>query len=1305
MTDKKNIVNYNQEEDNKSFTNHSSSDGDDHKDNELAKRMGKLMKDITVRVEGTYSFKKFNGTPEENPTKFMTQFEPYRVRWDEKETLAHIENNLEGRALSWYKWAKDEIFKSLEEFEEKFNNKFNKESKSATGRLLQKVGEFQLKQGMIEQGLLEILQLQKQTRIPLKDAVKAICNKIPDDITRRLLSHKNAESMLEEAEAIDEEYRKKPWNNRQRPNNGVDNPKEQQWVTAEKQGADVSSRKGEQKEHQSAPISKFEKPVPNYVKCNKCQGNHYANKCPEGGSLKIMATTKIPERPTMEVQIQGRAYSILLDTGATANFMAEELVGQIGFSIKPENKRVMLGRGEGHICGSTSVNISSEDGNNALTVEFLIVEGLSEGIIMGYPTMKDMKIKIDPSEDTIEVFNGETAKLIMVNHKLHVMALPTTDDGREDKQNNTHEECQAKFGKDEKLNSEIKMIIEKTEVLKACRKNETLRIKHKIDLKDDAQPVYCRPYRRSLQQNELITEEILKLIKEGTIRESTSAFASPVVLVKKKDGSTRFCIDYRKLNDITIQRPFPIPHMEEALESVSGAKIFSALDLESGYHQIEIWEPDKEKTAFITRDGLYEWNRMPFGLINAPYTFQRIMNHVFKELLWKNVVVYMDDILIFSRNEQDHIRDLKSVLTKIAEYGFKIKESKCMFGVKEIDFLGFTIKDSCMFIKEEQRNKVMMLQEPRNVSDLRSTLGFAAFFKRFIPNYSEKINPLLQRLKKGNFSFGEEERKCLQALQKEIREAKSLVLPDLRGSFNLYADASGIAIGAALSQIVDGEERPVLWISRKLNDAEINYTTTEKECLAIIWAVERLKIYLANEFTIRTDHSALTWLVSQKEPKERIARWIMKLQGYKFKIEHIPGRENIIADALSRGVVKWTNPLDTNLNTMKDVEEIKSEDQVKEERNLQIAQAHEEVGHGGRETTYGYLKSKGAKWKNMWAEMKEFIKQCKICCKYRDRRKSEPKMRMELKEPFFRIGIDLVGPLPKTENGNRFLIVATDHLTRWAEVRAVKKKTAFEVGLFIYEEIILRHGAPCVILSDQGKEFNSSCIQKICQMVRSVKSFTSAYNPQCNGAVERLNRTLIAKLAKICDGRWEQWDEYVGAATYCYRVAPIGRLSKSPFELLYGRTPNSISEVDVVLKSKHGERQQNDEEMLLRQIDQYRKAAQADARARREEEILKLEKDENLTEKLKVGDIVMKQRESFERINKLDEKWAGPYIIRKCFDHGGFEIEDMNGKKFRYNARKLQKMEGTDPQTWESLKSGGVLQGDPQQTMILMTSY
>ena len=334
---------------------------------------------------------------------------------------------------------------------------------------------------------------------------------------------------------------------------------------------------------------------------------------------------------------------------------------------------------------------------------------------------------------------------------------------------------------------------------------------------------------------------------------------------------------------------------------------------------------------------------------------------------------------------------------------------KCTFGVEEIDFLGFTIKNARIYIKSEQLSKTAELTAPRNLKELRALLGFTAFFKRFIPAYTDKIYPLLKLLKKGAFYFGEEEEECLKNSKNYILKAKALILPNNNGRFYIYADASDIALGAALTQKIEGEENTVTWASRKLTAAELNYTTTEKECLAIIWAIFKFKIYLYNEFTIKTDHSALTWLFSQKDPKGRIARWIIGIQEFKFKIEHISGKDNVIADAPSRGMLK--NNVCKLLNTEKEITD--------DEKFLYMAKAHEETGHAGIESTYIFMKNTNKCWPSLYNDLKDFIKKCDVCLRFKDRNKHSIKSRLKLMEPFHRIGIDLVGPLPRSARGNR----------------------------------------------------------------------------------------------------------------------------------------------------------------------------------------------------------------------------------------------------------------------------------------------
>lgn len=375
-------------------------------------------------------------------------------------------------------------------------------------------------------------------------------------------------------------------------------------------------------------------------------------------------------------------------------------------------------------------------------------------------------------------------------------------------------------------------------------------------------------------------------------------------------------------------------------------------------------------------------------------------------------------------------------------------------------------------------------------------------------------------MKKDNFNIGPTEEKAIKEIRDAIVNSDSIILPDLGDRFYLYCDASYDTIGGAVRQIRENEERVVMWMSRRLSSAEVNYTVTEKECLAIVWCVERCKVYLINQFTIRTDHSALTWLMKQKEPTGRLSRWIMKMQQFNYTVEHIPGRENVIADAISRNVLTFGE--DTENGELKVLMEKEYEDH---EKNELIAQAHEDIGHGGVDATTSFLRVR-ERWKGLKDDVKTFIRKCEICRKFREKQ-PKIKQRVILKEPSFMLGIDMIGPLPRSERGNKYIVVATDHLTRWCETKALKSKNASEIARFLYTEILCRHGAPKVLLSDQGKEFCNNLVERLCTKMNTIKSQTSAYNPQCNGSVERLNRTLVGKLMKLCNGRIGEWDTFL----------------------------------------------------------------------------------------------------------------------------------------------------------------------------------
>ncbi|CAB5185100.1 unnamed protein product [Rhizophagus irregularis] len=386
------------------------------------------------------------------------------------------------------------------------------------------------------------------------------------------------------------------------------------------------------------------------------------------------------------------------------------------------------------------------------------------------------------------------------------------------------------------------------------------------------------------------------------IKKSWSPWASPVTLVKK-EGKYRFCIDYRKLNDVTKSDAYPLPRIDELLEKYRTARWFTSLDLAAGYHQVEMTEEDKEKTAFICSQGLFEYNVMPFGLKNAPGTFQRLMDEILKEYIGEFVVVYLDDIMIYSKNFEEHIEHVNKVLNKLRENNLIVKLKKCKFGERNIEFLGHIVGRDGLKPNEKKVEKIKEIKIPETVKEVRSFLGLCSYYRRFIKNFARIAKPLYHLVKKDvPFKWTEEQQEAFEELKRRLMEKPVLDYPDFEKEFILITDASGEGLGAVLSQKnKENKEFVIAYASRSLIGAEKNYPITELECLAIFWGIKHFHKFLAGrKFTVITDHSALKGLMNAKIPTGRRARWVMELQQYDFEVIHRSGKENKNADALSR---------------------------------------------------------------------------------------------------------------------------------------------------------------------------------------------------------------------------------------------------------------------------------------------------------------------------------------------------------------------------------------------------------------------
>ncbi|UYV80868.1 hypothetical protein LAZ67_19002048, partial [Cordylochernes scorpioides] len=724
-------------------------------------------------------------------------------------------------------------------------------------------------------------------------------------------------------------------------------------------------------------------------------------------------------------------------------------------------------------------------------------------------------------------------------------------------------------------------------------------VKHKIDTSDN-RPIKQRPYRVSPTERRAIQREVDKMIKMGVAQPSESPWSSPVVLVKKKDGSWRFCVDYRRLNRITKKDVYPIPRTDDVLDSLTGAKFYSSMDLRTGYWQIEIDEGDREKTAFVTPDGLYEFRVMPFGLCNAPATFERMMDNLLAGLKWTICLCYLDDIIVYASSFQEHMERLEKTLKCIQRAGLCLNPEKCRFGSKIIKVLGHLVSEEGIRPDPGKIEAIINFPTPKNTTDVRSFIGLCSYYRRFVRNFANKAKPLHELLKNNTrFVWSKEQDESFQILKAALTTDPLLGHYKEEAETHLHTDASGHGIGAILIQIHEGEEKPIAYASRTLNAAEKNYSTTERECLAVVWAIYKFRPYLfGRHFTVVSDHHSLCWLANIKDPSGRLARWALRLQEFDISIVYKSGKKHQDADCLSR------NPLlDTDENNIPELisitdvrKEQEKDDQItkiiqgsqskgdgvfkliegilyrknydpmgkmwllvvpKQMRIDILREAHDSpmAGHLGFAKTYDRVRKKYF-WPGMYRSVKQYVSHCRECQRRKGSTGRPPGQLVPIPpvaRPFQRVGIDLLGRFPVSNNGNKWIVVATDYLSRYAITRAIPNGSAEEVAKFMVEDILLKHGAPRELISDRGRTFISRTLKEINDLCGTIHRFTSAYHPQTNGLTERLNKTLADMLSMYVDVEQRNWDAVLPYVTFAYNTSQQESTGFSPFYLIHGR--------------------------------------------------------------------------------------------------------------------------------------------------------
>lgn len=434
----------------------------------------------------------------------------------------------------------------------------------------------------------------------------------------------------------------------------------------------------------------------------------------------------------------------------------------------------------------------------------------------------------------------------------------------------------------------------------------TNKIKHSIKTTDEI-PVYTKSYRYPFIHRQEVQSQIHKMLEQGIIRPSDSAWSSPIWVVPKKADASgkpkwRIVVDFRKLNEKTVDDKYPIPNIADVLDKLGNCQYFTTLDLASGFHQVEMSPDDIPKTAFNVEHGHFEFLRMPMGLKNSPSTFQRVMDNVLRELQNTICLVYLDDIIVFSTSLQEHMVNLEKVFQKLRESNFKIQMDKSEFLKLETAYLGHIISREGIKPNPDKISAIQNYPLPKTPTEIKRFLGLVGYYRKFIPNFARIAKPMTQCLKKGSkITLDQEYLDCFEKCKALLINDPILQYPDFNREFILTTDASKLAIGAVLSQGSIGSDKPIAYASRTLNSSEINYSTIEKELLAIVWATKYFRPYLfGRKFKIVTDHRPLQWVMNIKEPNSRLTRWRLRLSEYDFSVVYKQGKNNTNADALSR---------------------------------------------------------------------------------------------------------------------------------------------------------------------------------------------------------------------------------------------------------------------------------------------------------------------------------------------------------------------------------------------------------------------
>lgn len=837
-----------------------------------------------------------------------------------------------------------------------------------------------------------------------------------------------------------------------------------------------------------------------------------------------------------------------------------------------------------------------------------------------------------------------------------------------------------------------------------------------IKLEDESKTVCYRPYRLSFEERNVVRSKVNELLEAGVIRESNSRFASPIVLVKKKNGEYRMCVDFRALNKMTVRDVYPMSNIEEQLNSLSGQVYFTSLDCSNGFHQIKVNEKSVPKTAFITPDGHFEYLKMPFGLVNAPAVFQRALNLALGKLRFERVLVYMDDLLLPSSSIEEGLELIETVIRVLDEANFKLNLKKCSFLMSSIQYLGHEISLDGISPGEVKTAAVINFKTPTSVHEVRQFLGLAGYFRKFVQNFAIIAAPIIKLTKKNvPFEWGETQTGAFNELKQHLANKPILMPFNHRFKSQVHTDASskGIA-GILLQEQADKHLKPVAYFSRVTSPAEQVYHSYELETLAVVETLQRFRIYLiGSHFTIVTDCSAVRYTFSKKDLIPRIARWWLRVQEFDFEIEHRPSDSMKHVDALSRNpqvmlltqedwflsvqlqddlIHQIVEQLNNNTNPDLDRDYVYKNSRLYRKttngeklviprgaRFQLLHKYHDEIGHPGLARCSQLIKD------NYWfPKMTRFIvKYVKSCLRCAYKKGHYGKFEGELHPipkpdvPMHTVHIDHIGPYVKSKSGYSYVLTMVDSFTKFMIAKPSRTLGSAECIKILHEVFCGFLGYPKRIISDNGLAFSSRHFAEFVSERQIKHVLTAVATPRANGQVERFHRTLLDAMRTSGDDNDLYWDTRVPDIIWGINNTVNSSTKYTPHELLFGYKGNLLNNLESRqptenLRVKRTRAQDNLKNVARKMKERY------DRKRKR-------------ATKYKRGDLVLWKGGNSCNITgvnkKLDGKFTGPYVVEKLFEGDRYRIRSVKGMRGYKNFSTLVAVDALRP--FKSMQGGG----------------